>query len=67
LITPDQSITPVLSTSEGFYNSFHTSKREVGIFYLKLLSPIDLRSMSRHFSGGHRYLTSFDSLFFIHD
>jgi len=23
--------------------------------------------LSRHFSGDHRYLTSFDSLFFIHD
>ena len=39
LITPDQSVTPVLSTSAGFYNSLRTSKRKVGIFYLKTIKP----------------------------
>lgn len=39
MITPDQSVTPVLSTSAGFYNSLRTSKRKVGIFYLKTIKP----------------------------
>jgi len=39
LIIPDQSVTPVLSTSAGFYNSLHTSKRKVWIFYLKSIKP----------------------------
>jgi len=44
LITPDQSVTTVLSTSAGFYNSLLSHKKGWNFSYLKLLSPIDLRS-----------------------
>ena len=44
LITPDQSVTTVLSTSTGFYNSLLSHKKGWNFSYLKLLSPIDLRS-----------------------
>jgi len=44
LITPDQSVTTVLSTSAGFYNSLLSHKKGWNFYYLKLLSPIDLRS-----------------------
>jgi len=49
-ITPDQSVTPILSTSVGFYNSLLSHKKGWNFSYLKLLSPIDLRS-SLHFVG----------------